>query len=161
VARCLIVGCGCRGRSLAVALQERGHVVRGTTRQPESLTAIESAGAEPLLADPDRIATLFPALDHVSVIVLLLGSASGPEQSLTALFGTRLEMLMHKALDTTVRGVVFEAAGAAGTKLLGAGAEVVRAACDGSRIPYALIEAEPGSEHWRDHAVAAVEATLG
>ena len=50
MARCLIIGCGCRGQMLARALVERGHAVRGTTRQPERVRDIEAAGAEPAVA---------------------------------------------------------------------------------------------------------------
>jgi uncharacterized protein YbjT (DUF2867 family) len=160
VARVLIVGCGCRGRVLAAALRERGHVVRGTTRRPEAIAAIEAAGAEAVLADPDRVATVFAALDHISVLVLLLGTARGSEEQLTALFGTRLEMLMHKAIDTTARGVAFEAAGTVPADRLAAGAAVVRGACVGSRIPYAEIGSAPDSASWPDDALAAVEVAL-
>jgi prephenate dehydrogenase len=54
MARALIVGCGCRGRELGMALIERGWVVRGTTRDQAGLAAIEAVGIEPALADPDR-----------------------------------------------------------------------------------------------------------
>ena len=39
MARVLIVGCGCRGQSLAAALGE--HAVRGTTRSAERLPELE------------------------------------------------------------------------------------------------------------------------
>jgi len=97
VARVLIIGCGCRGRRLAVELRERGHVIRAPPAA-ERLAAIEAAGAEAVLADPDRLATLVAALDHVTVAVLLLGSATGePAQ----LFGTA---------RPSVRGTAREAA---------------------------------------------------
>ena len=63
MARVLIVGCGCRGRALAAALVDEGHAVRGTTRaRGVGSPAIEAAGAEAVLADPDRLATLLPHL---------------------------------------------------------------------------------------------------
>ena len=111
MARCLIIGCGCRGLSLAVQLRARGHAVRGTTRDPARVDAIEAAGVEAYVGDPDRIATLAPALEHVGVACLLLGSAIGDPEQLEALHGTRLEMLLTRMLDTTVRGVVYECAG--------------------------------------------------
>lgn len=160
MARCLIVGCGCRGRSLAAELTARGHVVRGTTRDPARLGAIEGAGAEPLLADPDRIATLIPALDHVSVAVLLLGSATGEADRVAELHGSRLEMLLHKLLDTTVRGLVYEAAGTVPPEVLESGAALVAQACKTSRIELALIRAEPASAEWLATALDAVERVL-
>ena len=62
MARALIVGCGCRGRALAGELVTAGHEVRGTTRRSERLAEIEATGAEAVLADPDRLATVVPQL---------------------------------------------------------------------------------------------------
>ena len=47
-------------------------------------------------------------------------------------------------LDTTVRGIVYEAAGSVDRALLAAGAELVRERCEDSRIPFALLDADPG-----------------
>jgi uncharacterized protein YbjT (DUF2867 family) len=110
VARILIVGCGCRGQELARALAADGHAVRGTTRDPARLEAIAAAGAEPVLADPDRVGTLVPALDAVAVVVWLLGRATGTPEQLTALHGDRLRAFFEKVVDTMVRGVVLEPA---------------------------------------------------
>ena len=84
MARVLIIGCGARGLELTAALKAQGHVVRGTSRRPEQVAAIDAAGAEGVLADLDRIVTVFPALDHVSVAVLLLGNAAGEPRRSTA-----------------------------------------------------------------------------
>jgi nucleoside-diphosphate-sugar epimerase len=157
----LIIGCGCRGLALAGELRARGHVVRGTTRDPARLAEIEAAGAEPFLGDPDRIATIAPAFDHVSVACVLLGSVGGPRVHVGALHGTRLEMLLTKMLDTTVRGVVYEAAGSVEAEVLVAGARSVAAACTDSRIPYALLHEDP-SDHdgWLRAAQGAVATVL-
>jgi nucleoside-diphosphate-sugar epimerase len=161
VARCLIIGCGCRGLELTRSLRERGHAVRGTTRDPARRPEIEAAGAEAYVGDPDRVATLGPALAHVGVACLLLGSASGSDEQLTALHGTRLDMLLERMLDTTVRGIVYEAAGTVDAGLLAAGAQRVRHACERSLIPYVLLEADP-AEHsaWVTAAATAVEHAL-
>ena len=153
MARCLIIGCGCRGRELTARLRQAGHAVRGTTRDPTRRAAIEAAGAEPFLGDPDRVATIAPALDHVGVMCLLLGCATGPPERLAALHGTRLEMLLQRMLDTTVRAVVYEAAGTVDADVLSAGAQRVRRACERSLIPYVLLGADP-----HDHAAWAAEA---
>jgi nucleoside-diphosphate-sugar epimerase len=161
VARCLIIACGCRGLALAHALRERDHAVRGTTRRPAHLVEIEQAGVEAVLADPDRVSTVVPAFEHVSVACLLLGSATGPVEQVEALHGTRLEMMLTKMLDTTIRGVVYESAGRVPEATLAAGAARIRGACEGSRIPHALIEAEPEPhDGWLAAAVAAVERVL-
>src|ERR1700727_3200862 len=113
MARCLIVGCGCRGLSLTVALLADGHAVRATTRDPARAGELQAAGAEPFVGDPDRVATLSRALDHVGVLCVLLGSATGTAAQLRALHTTRLAVLLEKMLGTTVRGGVYEAGGAA------------------------------------------------
>jgi hypothetical protein len=158
VARCLIIGCGCRGALLGRGLLERGHAVRGTTRRPERVAELADAGIEAVLADPDRLATLTPALDHVAVTYVLLGSAVGTAESVAALHGPRLEALMTRMVDTTVRGVVYEAFGSVDASLLAAGADRVRAACEDARIPYELLRAQPAE--WPDGAVGAVERLL-
>jgi Trk K+ transport system NAD-binding subunit len=66
MARCLIIGCGCRGQSLARELVARGHAVRATTRDPGRVDAVAATGAEPIVGDPDRVGTLAPALEHVT-----------------------------------------------------------------------------------------------
>jgi threonine dehydrogenase-like Zn-dependent dehydrogenase len=161
LARCLIIGCGCRGLALARQLRAGGHAVRGTTRDPGRRAEIEAAGAEAYIGDPDVVGTLAPALAHVGVTCLLLGSAVGTRSQLAALHDTRLDMLLERMLDTTVRGVVYEAAGSIDAELLQHGAERVRYACERSLIPYVLLTAEP-SDHpaWLAAAGDAVQRAL-
>jgi uncharacterized protein YbjT (DUF2867 family) len=130
VARALIVGCGCRGRQLGGRLLEDGWAVRGTSRREEGLAAIEAAGIEPALADPDRPGTILELVDDVAVLVLLLGSASGGDEELAAIHGPRLERLLEHLVETPVRGVLYE-----GTRV---GAAVVEAASRTWRIPTAI-----------------------
>jgi uncharacterized protein YbjT (DUF2867 family) len=134
VARALIVGCGCRGRALGKQLLADGWAVRGTSRHEEGLEAIEAAGIEAVLADPDRPGTILELINDVAVLVLLLGNAAGSEEELAAIHGPRLERLMEHLVETPVRGVVYE-----GT---GSGGEVVRAAGRTWRIPVELLEEE-------------------
>jgi uncharacterized protein YbjT (DUF2867 family) len=161
LARCLIIGCGCRGQALAAALLGRGHAVRATSRNAGTRAEIESAGAEAVAADPDRISTLVPALEHVSVACVLLGTAIGSDEELAALHGTRLEMLVERMLDTTVRGILYEASGSVDPALLRAGAARVRAACERSLIPNVMLDSNP-SDHalWLRDALAGVERLL-
>jgi NAD(P)H-binding len=162
VARCLIIGCGCRGRALTARLRAAGHLVRGTSRDPARARELEAAGAEPFIGDPDRVGTIVPALGQVSVVCVLLGSAAGDLERLAALHCPRLEMLMHKLLDTTARGIVYEASGTVPPGVLERGASLVRAAAERSRMPYALIEVNPDDHKaWLEAAYAAVERALG
>lgn len=115
-----------------------------------------------MIGDPDRIGTLAGALDHVSIACVLLGSATGPREQLAALHGPRLEMLLARTLDTTVRGILYEAAGTVEQPVLQQGADSVRAVCEDSRIPYVLLRADP-SDHqaWVRAACRAIEGLLG
>jgi threonine dehydrogenase-like Zn-dependent dehydrogenase len=141
LARVLIVGCGCRGQALAAALMADGHAVRGTSRSPDRLPAIEAVGAEAVVADPDRLGTLMVQLAGISVVCWLMGSAAGP--AATAVHGPRLRTLLERLVDTPVRGVVYEAAGKADPALLDAGAAAVRTAAETWRMPAEVVEADP------------------
>jgi hypothetical protein len=93
---------------------------------------------------------------------VLLGCATGSRSAVAALHGSRLEMLLQRIIDTPVRGFVYEAAGTVEHRVLRDGAGIVEAACSLSRIPYVLLNAEPG-EHdaWIAAGVAAVDSLLG
>ena len=109
MARILIVGGGCPGRSLAQRLADGGHAVRITTRDESTRAAIEAVGAECWIGTPDRLATLRGALDHVTVACWLLAGAHGAAEQLDALYSSRLELFLTQAIDTTVRGFVYDA----------------------------------------------------
>jgi uncharacterized protein YbjT (DUF2867 family) len=157
VARVLIVGCGCRGRSLAAALLADGHAVRGTTRDGTRAAAIEESGAEAAVADPDRLGTLIPALAGVSAICWLMGSASDAP----AVNGERLQALTARLVDTHVRGLVYEAAGPAGPALLDPGAETVKAAAAIWHMPVEVVSADPADHRaWLTAMRAAVGRIL-
>jgi hypothetical protein len=149
VARVLIVACGCRGCELAAGLIDDGHLVRGTTRDPERLAAIETACGQAALADPDRLGTLIPLLAEVSVVCWLLGSAAGTADEVAALHGPRLASLLAKLVDTPVRGLVYEAAGTVQADVLAEGGVAVRAAGVTYRMPTQVVEIPPDPrEEW-------------
>lgn len=148
--------------ALAARLRRSGHLVRGTTRDPVRARALERAGVEPFVGDPDRVGTLLAALDRTSVACVLLGSAVGDRNHLAAIHGDRLETLLRKLLDTTVRGVVYEASGTVPPAVLARGSELVRGACERSRVAYALLGADPGErDGWVTAAAAAIANVLG
>jgi nucleoside-diphosphate-sugar epimerase len=150
LARALIIGCGCRGRELGKRLSATGWAVRGTSRTEEGLAAIEAAGIEPALADPDRVGTVLELVGDVAVVFHLLGSAQGDPETVAAIHGPRLERLLEKVVDTPVRGVVYEAAGSVEPALLAAGAELVNSASRTWRIPVAVVAADRGGPPERD-----------
>ena len=159
--RALIVGGGCRGLELARDLVAEGHAVRFVTRRPEARGAIEAAGAECWLGDPDVVGTLRYALDNVTILLWLLGTARGPADRVAALHGPRLRMMLDKTADTTVRGVIYEAAGCVDPAVLAAGVEEVRRARRTNEIPYALLHARrAGRAAWLAEARAAIAELL-
>lgn len=161
MARALIVGCGCCGRELGRRLAADGWAVRGTSRGPEGLAAIEAAGLEGAVADPERPGTILELVGDVAVLVLALGCARGSEEELAAIHGPRLERLLEHLVDTPVRGVVYEATGTVPAELLASGAEAVRRAARTWRIPVELPEAERGDPGaWAERMAAAVRGVL-
>jgi hypothetical protein len=161
VARVLIVGCGCRGRALARQLVADGHAVRGTTRDRGRSREIAAAGAEPWVGDPLRLASLTGALDGVTLVCWLLGSASATPRDLAALHGPRLRFFLERMVDTTVRGFVYEAAGALADELLEQGGGIAAEAQRTWEIPVAEIRASPADPTaWLLDAAAAVRALL-
>lgn len=162
MARILIVAGGCRGRRLAEAMVQEGHSVRITTRTEGGRAAIEASGAECWIGTPDRLATLRGALEAVTIACWLLGSAVGSAPTLQALHSSRLELFVTQAIDTTVRGFVYEACGAAASaEPLRAGEGIVRALAERNAIPTAFVTADPGDlDGWLADACASVASLL-
>jgi nucleoside-diphosphate-sugar epimerase len=157
LARVLIVGCGCRGRALGVALAGAGHALRGTRRSPERLGELEKTGIEGAVADPDRLGTLMSALPGVTVVCWLMGSAEDSPD----VHGVRLRSLMEHLVDTPVRGLVYEAAGTVDAALLAGGASIVREASHTWHIPVEIVDTDPAAhEPWVEAMTAAVARLL-
>lgn len=168
VARVLIVAGGCRGRGLAEALVGEGHAVRVTTRSERGRAAIEATGAECWVGTPDRLATLRGALENVTILCWMLATATGTREELSALHGSRLEFFMTQAIDTTVRGVVYEgpasslaSASASASAMLAGGELIVRALAERNSIPTAFVIADPQDrDGWLADTLAAVASLL-
>jgi len=142
-----MVGGGCRGLALARSLVADGHAVRAVTREESKRSLIEDAGCECWIGDPDRIGTLRYALENATVLLWLLGTVEAPE-----LHGSRLEMMLERTVDTTVRGVLYEGR---------AGAAVVQAAHDRHGIPIAFLDEDPSDETaWVAAARSGIDALL-
>ena len=161
MARALIVGCGCRGRSLGGRLAADGWAVRGTTREQRAANEFEAAGIEPAVADPERPETILELVGDVAVVHWLLGSARAEPELIEAIHGPRLERLLEKLVDTPVRGFVYEAAGEVERRFLKRGAELVREAGERWRIPVAVVEADPAlPDDWLTAMAKATERLL-
>jgi uncharacterized protein YbjT (DUF2867 family) len=161
MARILIVAGGCRGRRLAAELVRAGHPARITTRREKARAAIESCGAECWIGDPDRLATLMGALEQVTVVCWLLGSATGPPARVDALHTSRLESFLSHAIDTAVRGFAYEAAGSGvSAETLAAGERIVRTVAERNALPTARLRAPGHSDAWLEQARSAVEMLI-
>jgi uncharacterized protein YbjT (DUF2867 family) len=152
----LIVGCGCRGQTLARKLSAE-HAVRGTSRRADRVAELETAGNEGVVADPDRLATIVPVLSGVSVVCWLMGTAvESPEVN-----GARLQTLLEHLVDTPVRGLVYEAAGTVDPALLKQGAHILREASRVWHIRGEVVSADPAArEEWLGTMKEAVGRTL-
>jgi len=135
--------------------------MRVSTRRPQGRAAIEAVGAECWLGTPDRLATLRGALENVTVACWLLGTAQGEADELRELHGSRLEFFLTQVIDTTVRGVVYEAAGTVPAEVLAQGARSMRRLTALNAIPGALLDADPRRlEEWSSAAQAAIGGLL-
>ena len=156
MARALIVGCGCRGRELGAELAGRGWLVRGTSRDQGRAGAIERAGLEAAVADPERPGTILDLVGDVTIVVWLLGSAVGEPELISAVHGPRLERLLEKLVDTPVRGFAYEAVGSVEDADFSHGRKIVEQAGRTWRIPVAVLEGGREHEGWAEGAAAAV-----
>ena len=141
MARLLVVGGGCRALDLAAQMRTEGHAIRAVTRDPSKRARIEEAGAECVIADPDRIGTLRYALDNVTLVLWLLATATG--DNVAALHGSRLEMMLWRTIDTTARGIVYEAAGTVDAQTLAQGRALVERFAAYNEIPLHVLTADP------------------
>ena len=143
LARVLIVGCGCRGQSLAGALVAGGHAVRGTTRDAARLGDIEASGAQAVVADPDRLGTLVPPTLRGERGLLAdgqRGAMGGGGSPRAAPPNAARAPRRHAGTRARLRGV---RAGST-RRLLADGAQAVRAAGRTWRMPVSVTEADPG-----------------
>ncbi len=143
MARALIVGCGCRGRSLGKRLLAQGWQVRGTSRREEGLAQIEAAGIESALADPADPGSVLDLVADVTVVNWMLGSARGEPEQLAAIHGPRLDRLLERLVETPVRGFVYEMGGSVDPILLARGREAVEAASETWELPVSIVFTDP------------------
>jgi hypothetical protein len=138
--RAFVVG-GLEGRALDLArsLTAEGHAVRivvDAEDGPEA-AAVREAGAEPWAGTPDRIGTLRLGLEHVTILLWCLADADPAHPEL---HGSRLEMMLEKVTDTTVRGVVYEL----GSPHQESGLEEVETALRKNEIHFRTVERASG-----------------
>jgi hypothetical protein len=145
-----------------MALIGEGHAVRVVASTPERREAIEATGAQCLIGTVDRLATLQGALEHVTITCWLFADADGDAERLRALHGARLERFLASAIDSTLRGFLYEAGGGAvPAEMLEGGARIVSETAARNSIPVAILRADPvGVEDWLDQAREAIGRLL-
>jgi hypothetical protein len=148
-------------------MTERDHAVRATTRTEAGRAAIEATGAECWIGTPDRLATLRGALENVTIACWMLAQAHGEPGAVQALHGSRLEFFLGQAIDTTVRGLIYDATpGRVPPEALAEGERLVSSLTELNAIPMALLGADRAAdaadddEAWIDEAASAVERLL-
>ena len=120
--------------------------MRAVTRTEAGRAAIEAAGGECWIGDPDVVGTLRYALESVTIVVWALGTATGSAEAVAALHGPRLEMMLSKVIDTTVRGVVYEAAGTIAPRAFATGIAELERMGRLNEIPHAVVDADPADQ---------------
>ncbi len=98
----------------------------------------------------------------MTILVWALATATGDDlEKVHALHGSRLEMMLERTIDTTVRGVLYEAEGSLPNDVLAQGREVIERMCRKNEIPFAFIEADPAdATSWAEAADAGLVALL-
>ena len=136
--------------------------MRITTRTESGRAAIEATGAECLIGTPDRLASMRGALDGVTVACWMLAAVQGDPPQMRALHGSRVESFLGQAIDTTMRGFVYEAAGlTVAQEGVPAGERIVRTIAERNAIPVAILKAGiQDPEAWQAEAWAAIERLL-
>ena len=114
--------------------------MRGTSRREAGLAAIEAAGIEPALADPEQPGTLLDLVGDVAAVYWLLGLATGSAENLEAIHGPRLERFLERLVETPVRRFVYEAAGSVDASILARGSSLVETASRTWRIPVEIVD---------------------
>lgn len=129
--------------------------MRGTTRDGTRSAEIDAAGVEPVVADPDRLATLMPAIEGVAVVCWLMGTSSDDPND--PLHGPRLASMLEHIVDTPVRGLVYETGGAHRPPGIDAASHAART----YSMPVEVLDTDPAAhDAWLAAAQRAVERVL-
>ena len=154
LARALIVGCGCRGRELGTGLLATGWEVRGTSRDEPRREAIEAAGIEAAVADPDRLGTVLDLIDDVTLVAGCWARHGTARPSRRQRPPAR-EPAGAARRHARCAGFVYEAAGTAPGAALARAGPLVAEAAERWRIPVAVVAGRPRASRtrWREPAM--------
>jgi uncharacterized protein YbjT (DUF2867 family) len=121
-----------RALELARAFTAEGHAVRAVTPDEADRARIEATGAECWIGTPDVVGTIRLGFDNVTLVLHLLGDVDDAD-----LHGSRLEMLLERTIDTTVRGIVYETGT---TEASAKGRETLVKMATFNEIPHRLVD---------------------
>jgi hypothetical protein len=130
-----------------------GHTARIVTRSEARRGEIEAVGAECYIGDPNRLGTLRGALAGVTVACWLLATAAGSPEELRELHLSRLPAFLGAAVDSPLRGFVYEAPSE--------GAQLVEDLARRNAIAVSALTADPRErDSWLRAARAALSTFL-
>ena len=132
----MIGGGSQRGLALSSSLIAEGLAIRIVSRDGVRREAIEAIGAECWPGTPDVVGTIRYALENVTVLCWLLGTATGEAMNSAPVRLTPEDAAREDHRHDRSR-VVFESAGTIDADLIASGEHEVRWAFEHSEIPYA------------------------
>ena len=135
---------------MAAEISSEGNAVRIVTRTEAGRAEIEGVGAECVIGDPNRLGTLRGVLEGVTVACWLMGTATGSPQELRELHVSRLPAFLGQAIDSTMRGFLYEAP-------VPEGARAAQEVAARNAIAAVALTADP---HDQDSWIRAARATL-
>jgi len=140
---------------------DQGHALRITTRTEEGRSAIQDIGAECWIGTPDRLATLRGALDRVAIACWLLAQVQGEAHEVAELHSSRLQFFLSQAIDTTVRGLIYDATpGCVPEDVLEDGAKTFTEIAELNAIPAVVLRSGEDENAWLDEAERTVQSLL-
>ncbi len=137
---------------MAAEIIGEGHAVRIVTRSEAGRGEIEAVGAECVIGDPNRLGTLRGVLEGVTVACWLLATATGSPDEVRELRVSRLPAFLGQAIDSTMRGFLYEA-----SDLASEGSRLVEEVASRNAIPAVALTADPCD---RNAWILAARATL-
>lgn len=137
---------------MAAEIISEGHAVRIVTRSEAGRGEIETVGAECVIGDPNRLGTLRGVLEGVTVACWLLATATGSPDEVRELHVSRLPAFLGQAIDSTMRGFLYEA-----PDLVNEGSRLVEEVASRNAIPAVALTADPRD---RNAWIPAARATL-
>ena len=103
-----IIGCGWLGFPLAKTFVENGYTVKGSTRTPEKLSFLQSAGIAPFLIDLDKPLEEQAIVPFLTSDILIINIPPGRKRpDVVNRHPKEIKVLVKKAMDCGVENIIF------------------------------------------------------